>query len=202
MIYYHVQIPGSTIAGHSNSESAVKQLDGGRFSLSGTITSVQHHTRCWVGLLDRSPPKTRSFVRLLFQVQVLQQADDDATLTQLVVAWVHLAQGGKRYQEAAYIFDELIDKYQVRVYAPRPAPSLYICDPLFSDDTRAHGVSRAMDTSKFSGFQRRFISAETEGGINGWKCACFRFGCFLFFILLLWDAASHLGFSAAFAELS
>ncbi|CAB1119803.1 unnamed protein product [Ectocarpus sp. 6 AP-2014] len=48
----------------------------------------------------------------LKQVQVLQQADDDATLTQLVVAWVHLAQGGKRYQEAAYIFDELIDKYQ------------------------------------------------------------------------------------------
>ncbi|CAN0459172.1 unnamed protein product, partial [Hapterophycus canaliculatus] len=47
------------------------------------------------------------------QVRVLQQADEDATLTQLVIAWVHLAQGGKRYQEAAYIFDELIDKYQV-----------------------------------------------------------------------------------------
>ena len=45
---------------------------------------------------------------------MLQRADDDATLTQLVVAWVHVAQGGKRYQEAAYIFDELIDKYQVR----------------------------------------------------------------------------------------
>lgn len=49
------------------------------------------------------------------QVRVLQQADDDATLTQLVIAWVHLAQGGKRYQEASYIFDELIDKFQVRI---------------------------------------------------------------------------------------
>lgn len=47
-------------------------------------------------------------------MRVLQQADDDATLTQLVIAWVNVAQGGKRYQEAAYIFDELIDKYQVR----------------------------------------------------------------------------------------
>lgn len=47
---------------------------------------------------------------------MLQQADDDATLTQLVIAWVHLAQGGKRYQEASYIFDELIDKFQVRFY--------------------------------------------------------------------------------------
>ncbi|CAN0099471.1 unnamed protein product, partial [Laminaria digitata] len=48
----------------------------------------------------------------LKQVRVLQQADEDATLTQLVIAWVHVAQGGKRYQEAAYIFEELIDKYQ------------------------------------------------------------------------------------------
>lgn len=32
MTYYHVQIPGPTIAGHGNSESAINQLDGGRYS--------------------------------------------------------------------------------------------------------------------------------------------------------------------------
>lgn len=56
------------------------------------------------------------------QVRVLQQADDDATLTQLVIAWVHLAQGGKRYQEASYIFDELIDKFQVSSKKELPTP--------------------------------------------------------------------------------
>ncbi|CAM9481232.1 unnamed protein product [Chrysoparadoxa australica] len=47
----------------------------------------------------------------LAQLQILQQADDDATLTQLVGAWVHMAKGGKKVREAAYIYDELIDKY-------------------------------------------------------------------------------------------
>ncbi|CAM9999129.1 unnamed protein product [Discosporangium mesarthrocarpum] len=50
----------------------------------------------------------------VMQLRVMQASDEDATLTQIVLAWVHMAQGGKKYQEAAYIFDELIDKHQAR----------------------------------------------------------------------------------------
>lgn len=47
----------------------------------------------------------------LKQVRLMQQADEDATLTQLSSAWVHLTSGGAKLQEAAFIYEELIDKF-------------------------------------------------------------------------------------------
>lgn len=46
------------------------------------------------------------------QVKLMQQHDEDATLSQLAAAWMHIASGTpKGYSEAASLYEELVDKF-------------------------------------------------------------------------------------------
>ena len=45
------------------------------------------------------------------ELKTLKSKDEDCPLAYLATAWTNLYAGGPKVQEAAYIYDELVDKY-------------------------------------------------------------------------------------------
>lgn len=80
------------------------------------------------------------------QLKKMQEMDEDATLTQLSSAWVNLTLGGVKYKEAAYAYEELIDKFE---------PSLALLNGL---------ACVKMQMGEFEEAEKHLVHALTKGG--------------------------------------
>ncbi|WIA34245.1 hypothetical protein OEZ86_012596 [Tetradesmus obliquus] len=91
-------VAGLVYAQEGNYVEALKACHGGQ-SLEMLALCVQVYLK-----MDR-PDKAEQ------QVKAMSAIDDDATVTQLATAWVGVALGGGKVQEASYIYQELGDKF-------------------------------------------------------------------------------------------
>lgn len=77
--------------------------------------------------------------------RAMQQVDDDSTVAQLASAWASLASGGKKIQDASYIYQELGDKY---AWTPKLYNASAVCSMMmgsYDDAERDLTEAVAMD---------------------------------------------------------
>lgn len=91
-------VAGIIYTNEANHVEALKALHGGD-TLEMMAVSVLNYLR-----IDRVDQAEK-------QVKAMSAVDDDATITQLATAWVNVFLGGSKVQDAAYIYQELGDKF-------------------------------------------------------------------------------------------
>mmetsp|Transcript_25017 Transcript_25017/g.60963 ORF Transcript_25017/g.60963 Transcript_25017/m.60963 type:complete len:307 (-) Transcript_25017:86-1006(-) len=82
-----------------NVEEALRCVRAARDNLEALALSVQLYLR-----MDRPDLAEQ-------ELKAMMAIDEDATVTQLATAWVYVAAGGERYQDALYVFYELAEKF-------------------------------------------------------------------------------------------
>lgn len=106
-------VAGLVFAQEGNEVEALKALNGG-----GDLTLEMMALCVQVYLQMHRVDKAEQ------QAKAMNAVDDDATVTQLATAWVGVQLGGAKVQEAAYIYQELGDKYS---WTPKLHAGLAVC---------------------------------------------------------------------------
>ncbi|KAK2721410.1 hypothetical protein QYM36_003632 [Artemia franciscana] len=148
---YGVIIVGATIfIWQQNYEAALRLLHGSKL-LECHALMLQVYIK-----MDRMDMATKVLKKM-------QEIDDDSVLTNLSQAWLHLAMGGEKLQDAFYVFQELVDKEVITPLILNGLAAVHICQERYPEAESALQEAEHVDSSHAETFLNLSVLSQLTG---------------------------------------